>query len=48
MFFMKEKKICLHIFPVQNILHIFLFFRKKTYFGYGLGVPPPLRLRTGP
>ena len=26
---------------LQNILHLFLFFRKNTYFGFGQGVCPP-------
>ena len=53
-FFMKEKnfgskgKIFLHIFPCRNILHLFFFFRrKKNYFGYDQGVPPPLCLILG-
>ena len=37
-------KIFLHIFPFQNILNLFLFFRKKYLFWLrsgGLGSPPP-------
>ena len=35
-------KVSRNIFPFQNVLHLFLFFRrKKNYFGYGHGVCPP-------
>ena len=34
-------QIFLHIFPFQNILHLYLFFRKKHLFWLWPGVPPP-------
>ena len=38
--FLRTLKI--HIFPFQNILHLFLFSKKNQLFGCGLGfIPPP-------
>ena len=36
------KYIFLHIFPLQDILHLFLFLKKKNdFFRHGVCPPPP-------